>query len=193
MKFKLLVFSAMVMISANLLALTIDPSVSTYTCTYFESTGLRVVHIDVADQKAVTLQDGQHELHFGWFDWTLNLNVIKVGQVQELLGAASHLHFKLRSHSPRVSIYCNNDLVSDTFVRGFSKQQTASGPRCDFSQTENLTNSAKSLARDNALETCGSNGVEQSSDWRITVDCIKAQTDREYLSVKAEARYACRF
>ena len=179
--------------STELLAVEVDPSESTYTCTFFDSTGQRVVHIDKADHKVVPLDDGVHELHFAWFDWTLNLNIKKTGEVREIVGAASHLHFKLRSHVPRVSVNCNNDSVLDTLIIGRGNSQASPNARCDYSQTEQLVDSAKALAQERALIICSSDEVEQMSAWRTDVSCERAGENTEVLKVRAEATFACRF
>lgn len=86
-----------------------DHSKNTYQCQIWEPNREGVeARVDPTNQIHVhRLQDGIHEVEIRWWHWTLNVSLMKKGQVAEVLGAASHTNLKLRSHDPDVSVWCD--------------------------------------------------------------------------------------
>lgn len=101
------------------LAERIDQSKNTYACQIWEPNRESVdVKVDPNNQIYLhTLQDGMHEVEIHWWHWTLNVSVMKKGQIPEVLGAASHTNLKLRSHGPDVSIWCDKVDAEKKLVR----------------------------------------------------------------------------
>ena len=111
----LLLLLAISLPSSLAMAHDIDPAESTYSCRLFEPdpTGGKVTELHIGKNDVVnhTLLDGNHRVSLQWYDWTLNISVFAAGTVPEVVGGASHLFIKLRSHDPDVSIYCSNDAL----------------------------------------------------------------------------------
>jgi len=86
-----------------------DHSQNHYVCNIFEPNAEKVeVHVNPSNREQVHyLQDGVHYLSVQWWNWTLNLGLMKKGQTVEVLGAASHTNLKLRSHTPDISVWCD--------------------------------------------------------------------------------------
>lgn len=96
-----------------------DQSKNAYQCQIWEP-NLPVVEarVDPSHQIHVhSLQDGLHEVEIHWWHWTLNVSVLKKGQVPEVLGAASHTNLKLRSHAPDVSVWCDKEERLEGFAQ----------------------------------------------------------------------------
>lgn len=115
MKIRILLVLFLLGVGINAFAQGIDPSQSTYSCRLFEPSpdGGRTTNLTVGIREVVKhkLLDGVHVVELQWYDWTLNVSIIHPQSDREIVGGASHLYIKLRSHIPPVSVYCtNNDL-----------------------------------------------------------------------------------
>jgi len=111
MFFRALILSLLIMgFSMNTFA-SEDPSQNVYNCLIFEPS-MDMVEARVSNADPVylhELQDGIHVLEVHWWEWTLNLGIMKKGVVREVLGAASHTNLKLRSHEPDISVWCDKE------------------------------------------------------------------------------------